>query len=383
MRKWIGVFVCLCIIFCLQAASAQTWSKTKRLTNNLGDSEEPDIAIDSNNVVHIVFHDDTPDWIHDEIFYKRSTNGGTSWTTKRLTWNPDHSSYPAIAIDSSDNIHVVWQDISLGNYEIYYRKSTNGGNNWSVAERLTWNTEESRKPDVAVDSSGDVYVFWYNIYHDIGDIYWRKSTDNGTSWAGSKRFTWNSEWSFAPDIAIDSNDHIYVVWEDFSPGVPQILFKKSTNGGTSWFSKQLTWNGDESRLPNLTIDTSDNLHLVWEDDSPGAPEIYYKKSAYGGTSWSPTRRLTWAAPPCISPKIARDSNNRIHVLWASGNDPEYDIFYKRSTNSGGTWMTKRLTWIPGRSKSPAVAVAPNNNIYVVWQDENPGNMEIYLKKGIQ
>jgi hypothetical protein len=383
MREWIGVIICLGVIFCLQPISAQTWSKTKRLTDNLGDSEEPEIAIDSSNTIHVVFHDNTPDWTHDEIFYKRSANGGTSWITKRLTWNPDHSSYPAIAIDSSDNIHVVWQDASPGNEEIYYRKSTNGGTSWSASKRLTSNTEYSRYPDIAVDSSGNVYVVWVQYIPDRTEIYWKKSANNGTSWTASKRFTWNDDWSRDPAIASDSNDNIYVVWEDHSPGFPQLLLKWSTNGGTSWSSSQLTWNDDQSRAPDLAVDSSDNIHLIWEDYSPGAPEIFYKKSVYGGTAWSATRRFTWANPPCFSPKIASDKNNRIHVVWSSGYHPNYDIYYKRSTDNGGTWTTKRLIWILGESKSPAVAVAPNNNIYVVWQDEKPGNMEIYFKKGTQ
>jgi len=46
-----------------------------------------------------------------------------SWqSTKRLTWNAGSSSYPAIATDTSGNIHIVWMDYTPGNYEIYYKK---------------------------------------------------------------------------------------------------------------------------------------------------------------------------------------------------------------------------------------------------------------------
>lgn len=49
-------------------------------------------------------------------------DGGASWATKRLTWNSGQSSYVNICVDSSDNIHVVWNDDVPGNYEIYYKK---------------------------------------------------------------------------------------------------------------------------------------------------------------------------------------------------------------------------------------------------------------------
>jgi len=53
----------------------------------------------------------------------RSTDKGDTWaTTKKLTRNSGMSICPAIAIDSSNNLHVVWADKTPGNYEIYYRK---------------------------------------------------------------------------------------------------------------------------------------------------------------------------------------------------------------------------------------------------------------------
>ena len=41
---------------------------------------------------------------------------------KRLTWNYGGSRSPAIAVDPSGNLHVVWSDDTPGNYEIFYKK---------------------------------------------------------------------------------------------------------------------------------------------------------------------------------------------------------------------------------------------------------------------
>ena len=44
------------------------------------------------------------------------------WTpAKRLTWNTAGSGSPAIAVDPTGNLHLVWLDGRPGNYEIYYR----------------------------------------------------------------------------------------------------------------------------------------------------------------------------------------------------------------------------------------------------------------------
>jgi len=45
------------------------------------------------------------------------------WSTaKRLTWTSGNSQSPAIAIEASDIIHVVWSDDTPGNDEIYYNQ---------------------------------------------------------------------------------------------------------------------------------------------------------------------------------------------------------------------------------------------------------------------
>lgn len=57
-----------------------------------------------------------------EIYHMRSTNGGTNWTKKRLTWNSLDSSQPKMAFDSTDAIYVTWEDESSGNREIFYKR---------------------------------------------------------------------------------------------------------------------------------------------------------------------------------------------------------------------------------------------------------------------
>ena len=56
------------------------------------------------------------------IFLTQNVEAQTWQATKRLTWNSGDSWYPAIATDSSGNIHVVWHDYTPGNREIYYKK---------------------------------------------------------------------------------------------------------------------------------------------------------------------------------------------------------------------------------------------------------------------
>ena len=89
------------------------------ITGAVGNSQSPSVVIDSSDNVHIVWEDRRD---NSEIYYKKLNNDGVNLTGDiRTTNNPYNSLIPSMAIDSSDNIHGVWLDNRDGNYEIYYK----------------------------------------------------------------------------------------------------------------------------------------------------------------------------------------------------------------------------------------------------------------------
>jgi len=84
-------------------------------------------------------------------------------------------------------------------------------------------------------------------------------------------------------------------------------------------------------------------------------------------TWSPTRRLTYSSGNSSSPTIATDTENNIHVVWEDNSPDNWEIFYKKSTDRGGTWLpARRLTYSSGNSSSSAIATDTGNNIHIVW-----------------
>jgi BNR repeat-like domain len=364
-----------------QAAQAQ-WTAAKRLTWTAGGSNEPVIDISSNGHIHIVWSDDTPG--NAEIHYKRSTDGGTTWSAaRRLTWTSGQSYGPATAIDSGNAIHVVWRDDTPGNAEIYYKRSTDEGITWSADQRLTLTSGLSSAPTIAIDTSSTIHVVWEDSTLGQAEIYYRRSADGGKTWSALKRLTWTSGSSEYPAIATESDNHIHVVWYDYTPGAPEIYYKRSTDGGRIWgVAQRLTWNSLFSSGPAIAIDSSKTVHVVWHDYRVGAPEIYYKRSTDGGTTWSADHRLTWLSGDSYESGIAIDLSSTIHVVWQDNMPGNFEIYYKRSTDGGTSWSSaQRLTWNAGQSQVPAVAIGPGNTIHVVWSDTTPGYSEIYYRSG--
>ena len=380
----VAIFLVAAVLSFLTSYALADWSPAKRLTWTADESWNPVLAIDSGGVIHVVWYDYTPG--NSEIFYKSSTDGGASWNpNKRLSWTPGDSEDTAVAIDSSGTLHVVWADYTPGNFDIYYRKSEDTGATWSPTRRITWTSGASLEPAIAIDSSSVIHVVWYDGTPGLGqsDIYYKSSENSGATWSPARRITWTPALSYNPAIATDPSGAIHIVWYDYLAGNREIYYKASPDGGISWSAaRRLTWTAGDSYSPVVATDSIDGIHVVWEDNTPGNREIYYKKSSDGGTTWDPVQRITWTSGESYDPAMAVDSSDAIHIVLADFTSDGYEIYYKKSDDAGISWSAaQRITWTSGGSYSPAIALDSGNSLHVVWMDNTPGNREIYYKKG--
>jgi len=381
--KHMGILIAALGLFLFVQAAYPDWTPAKRLTWNSGISIHPALARDSSENIHIVWSDSSPAGSL-EVFFKKSEDGGTTWSAaRRLTWNSGGSYDPGIALDSTNAVHVVWHDDSPGNPEIYYRKSTDGGTTWSATQRLSWTSGNSFNSAIAIDSSNIIHVVWVDITPGKGEIYYSRSADQGTTWSVAQRLTWTSGSSNNPAMAIDATDAIHLVWNDGTPGNVEIYYMQGTDGGATWSAaKRLTWTSGKSEIPAIATTGISTLRLVWNDDTPGNHDIYYKGSPDGGATWSSAQRLTWSTGDSEFPEIALDASGIIHVVWRDDTPGNGEIYYKGSTDGGTTWsLLQRLTWNSGSSLYPVLAVDTSGTIHVVWQDSTPGNYELYYKNG--
>jgi hypothetical protein len=204
-----------------------SWGTDTRLTNSTGESYFSFVAV-SGSVVHVVWGDNHDG--NDEIYYKRSTDEGVSWgTDTRLTNNIAPSLSPSFTVSGSV-VHVVWYDYRDGNQEIYYKRSTDAGVSWGADTRLTNNSAESKYPSVALSGSF-VHVVWTDERDGNWEIYYKRSTDAGVSWGADLRLTNYSYPSEFPSVSV-SGSVVHVVWYDCRDGNgnSEIYYKRDPTG---------------------------------------------------------------------------------------------------------------------------------------------------------
>ena len=123
------------------------------------------------------------------------------------------------------------------------------------------------------------------------------------------------------------------------------------------------------------------IPLLWfgRITGPGNDEIYLRKSADGGTVFGNATNLSNTPGSSQAPQIASFGNTTF-VVWQD-NGPGNDEIYLRKSADGGTVFgnATNLSNTPGSSQAPQIA-SFGNTTFVVWQDNGPGNDEINLRK---
>ena len=377
MKKPMSAFFLFLFIFFIAPIIGQSWSTLIRLTWNIDDSIFPSMTVGPGNRIDISWQE-LPICGKGEIFHKSSLDAGDTWSaTHRLTWNSGSSQVPFISSDSINRIHIVWHDDTPGNCEIFYRQTTDDGSTWTALQRLTWNADASIFPTITADQGTNVVIMWEELPLGIYQIFSKYSTDNGVTWSVKKRLTWNSGDSKSPHITADSNNKFHVVWYDDYQGNKEIYYRQSSNGGATWSTiHRLTWKSGASINPWIAADQGNGLHVVWEDEE----EIYYKSSTDSGVSWSAPSRLTYNSGASYYPSVAVDSLGMVWVVWQDNTKGNFEIYLKRSTDNGGTWSgLKRLCWTAQPSTNPSIVTDSSNDVHVIWADITPGNYEIFYK----
>ncbi len=308
-----------------------SWQADTRLTNNAAFSQQPSVSV-SGSVVHLVWRDN-PDG-NDEIYYKRSTDAGVTWPMDsiRLTNSTGSSMFPSMALSGS-SVHVVWHDTRDGNNEIYYKRSTDGGLSWQADTRLTNNAATSQYPSVSVSGS-TVHVAWQDNRDGNDEIYYKRSTDGGATWQPDVRLTNNTLFSRFPCVSA-SGLFVHVLWQDFRDGNWRAYYKRSTDGGASWATDlALTDLMAYSQYPSVSAVAS-AVHLVWRELRDGNNEIYYKRSTDNGLTWEADVRLTNNTAISREPSCAVAGQN-VHVVWHDLRDGNYEVYYKRNPTGNPT-----------------------------------------------
>jgi hypothetical protein len=184
----------------------------------------------------------------------------------------------------------------------------------------------------------------------------------------------NNAWSIAA-----SGNVIHAVYRDRRDGFNgEIYYKRSADGGTTWesdvnLSESVQW----SATPAIAVSGS-LVIATWDEYNADNMDIYYRYSTDGGVTWSAINPVS-TDPSGQSKSSVAINGSTVHVAWTDSRNGSTEIYYKQSADGGLTWGTDtRLTDDGGESHDASLAVT-GSNIHVAWRDNRSNGFNIWYK----
>jgi len=367
ITKIIGVlFIGCLILFCFCKNHDDNYLEPENISNNAGQSEHPSIAVDSRGTVHLVWDDNTQG--NEEIFYAYKYANDTWSIPVNLSNNESSSRYPCIQIDKNDKIHLVWQDASpASDWRIFYTYKA-PDSLWSIPETITAQYA-SLVPVLAVDNNFGLHLFWKEGFSAEDCRYHYAYKPIGGHWTIQYLFT--TEIS-SYEMKVDNNGGVHVVLD---PHFETYYLEKSSNGiwsDTVRISHSPTdW--QSSNDPSIAIGGDTTIHVTWAEGDTALQGIaYVKKTPHSG--WGQIEAPYKNEIGSSRPKICVGTSGKIYVVWIKSN-----IGYGIKDETG--WQ-KPKTLVKNSYSIGQMTMTMDNTerIYYAWKYSAPAmpeNNEIY------
>ena len=283
----------------------------------------------------------------------RSTDGGATWTNTHPFCGDPAANYgwPTVAYDAAfSKWFAVILSAACGSAGLGTWSSTDNGTTWSRTGCVHSGASDDR-PSMWVDNNpaspfyGRVYVSFNDFNRGGGQLFVRRSTDGGLTWAETGPLAA----SFRRNVGITTapNGSIYVAAMDEGGGGfnnRTNFVHRSTDGGVTWA---------ESGGPPFP--------------APGRAICGYFAGMYESPVAGYWRHMGWG-------DIGVGPDTVVHLTYAAHGattDPG-DVYYTRSTDTGITWgaALKLNTDSSTRGQwQPSLAVTPGGHVFVSWYDE--------------
>jgi hypothetical protein len=231
----------------------------------------------NHNNVYVVWSDNSTG--NGDIYFKRSLDNGSLLFAKQINIakNNGSSVSPQIATagnGNGNNVYVVWSDNSTGNGDIYFKRSLDNGDNFDRRKFVSKNNGSSVSPQIATAGNGNnVYVVWSDNSTGNGDIYFRRSLDNGDNFEGIDNLDQNMTTSSNPAIETSEEANVYVVWLGISSKMTTEIFLRASGDGGFSFDKLISLTKDSLRPSDTHLVSSQNgLYMVWIEEDRASTE---------------------------------------------------------------------------------------------------------------
>ena len=287
------------------------WSRENVVLSGSSGSHSS-VGVDSSGAVHIAYLNSTGGDL--KLGYATRSSPDASWTLDTVDEDGRPGAWPALTIDSADNLHVSYYN-EVGYSDLKYARRPVGGE-WTT-ETVDAEGSVGADSSIYVTVSGDRHIAYtdatgpslrYISRPAAGS--WSQSVTVQSGFAGNVLDT-------ALVVDDDGAVHIaYGVVKAITGGVKVALRYASKQPGDAFDTQELIGDGDVASHLSMAGDRLGGLHLAYSSDDDHG--LHYMHRPKGGV-WSsaefvdePTTPAGWLGPDVA---IAVDPKLRIHTVY--------------------------------------------------------------------
>ena len=321
--------------------------------------------------------------VMNEYSYSFATEMRSFGQNKKVNSGLDNNDRPVTVCDSSGNIWAAWHAGPIGNRDIYVSKLAAGEENFGDTVQLTGDATDQCNPAVALNSSDKLYVVWQDNREGDWDIYVSTSVD-GINWSSETMVhDPNDRHQVNPAIVIDgqSPNQAHVVWQDDREGNQDIFVATSSDGFVNKTVSQITSHISDQVDPAVAADSANTIYVVWTDERNSSNDIYGAASNNGWTNVAIVSNANNQSSPAVA---AESAGSILHLLWVDDTLGDNDIYYASSNGLLDCPLTgSSIIDEPGTDQlDPTIAVtgSTGNNlkVFACWQDWRNTDTDLYF-----
>src|SRR6266704_2992880 len=254
----------------------------------------PSIAMDSLNNVQVVWtqSDGTAVSTYTNRF---SAASGTWGTAALLETGTAATSNAQVGFDQNGNGFALWQTSN----DLLVRRYNGATNTFAAAQTLDMSTTAITTPKLYVDASGNAIATWVQS-NGTNNVVWSSLFLAATNtWSFARQLSSFTNAAAAdPAAAINANGDAVVVWRQPASGSTtpnNLMATRLSSGGTMPAELLETRADDITAPPSVAVDRTGNMQVVWQQSDGTAASIYTNRFVYHLDRFYQTGGDTWAS----------------------------------------------------------------------------------------
>jgi hypothetical protein len=255
---------------------------------------------------------------------------------------------------------------------------------------------------MTTDPTGGRVIAWSNrsFSRQTGEILFARTADDGRTYTAPVRVSTASTVIAAqPDIAVDAQGTITILWTQFDleRGTQDVFASRSVDRGQMFSVPMNISMTNSTQLaaaqPAVGLDKNGNVYAVWTRAAFVArtQDIFYAVSTDGGKKFSDPLNISrgdQSSSLFADPAILVDAAGVINIVYIQFSLSTFfqEVVLTRSTDGGKSFSrptnASNILRIDAYAVAPAVALDPAGNLAVIWTgiDEDKGEVDIYFAR---